>query len=74
MLHQYETTLTPRQYLELLWSQCVNTHSASGRNIPSDLYQEHLNRLCKNSVRGLQNRENYYEDWENIGNTGSSSW
>lgn len=54
MLYQYEYTLTPRQSQELLWSRFVSTHSAPGRNIPGDLYQEHLNRLCKESVRGLQ--------------------
>ena len=32
----------------------MNTHSAPGRNIPADLHQEHLNRLCKESVRGLR--------------------
>ena len=53
MLCQCEYDLTPRQSQELIWSRFVNTHSAPGRNIPADLHQEHLNRLCKESVRGL---------------------
>ena len=54
MLCQCEYDLTPRQSQELIWCRFVNTHSAPGRNIPADLYQEHLNRLCKESVRGLR--------------------
>ncbi len=54
MLNQYEYMLTPRLSQELLWSRFVNTHSIPGRNIPCDLFQEHLNRVCKEAVRGLR--------------------
>ncbi len=54
MLNQYEYMLTPRLSQELLWSRFVNTHSISGRNIPCDLFQEHLNRVCKEAVQGLR--------------------
>ncbi len=54
MLNQYEYTLTPRLSQELLWNRFINTHSVRGCNILCDLYLEHLNRLCKDSVRNLQ--------------------
>jgi len=31
----------------------VNTVGVKGRNIPLDLHQEHLNRLCKSCVKSL---------------------
>ena len=52
MLHQ-ELTLPPRLANQLLWSRFVNTHGAPGRNIPGDLYMEHLNRVAKDAIRGL---------------------
>ena len=36
-----------------LYSTFVNNKGVRGRNIPLDLYQEHLNRLCKECVKGL---------------------
>ena len=53
MLCQCELKLTPRQSAELLWNRFVNVHGLPGRNISSDLHQEHLNRVCKDAVRGL---------------------
>ena len=54
MLHQYETTLAQRQSQEFLWSRCVNSHSARGCKIPSDLCLEYLNRLCNDCFLGLK--------------------
>jgi len=31
----------------------VNTHGFPGRNIPADLFMEHLNRLCRDAVHHL---------------------
>lgn len=53
LLGQYHFFLSHRQREQLLWSRCVNTHGISGRNIPGDLYLEHLNRLCKSAVSDL---------------------
>ncbi len=53
MLCQYQYKLTPHQAQELIWSRFISTHSAPGRNIPEDLHQEHLNRVCKDAVKGL---------------------
>jgi L1 cell adhesion molecule like protein len=46
--------LPPRQAHQVIWSRFVNTHGNSvGRNIPCDLHNEHLNRLCKVIVQHL---------------------
>ena len=31
----------------------MNVHGLPGRNIPADLHQEHLNRVCKDAMHGL---------------------
>ena len=54
MLNQVEFVLTPRESSELLWNRFVNIHGTEGKNIPCDLHMEHLNRLCKDAVYGLQ--------------------
>ena len=38
---------------QMLWSRFVNTTGGAGHNIPADLHNEHLNKLCKNSVKAL---------------------
>ena len=53
MLCQYKFKLTPRQSAELLYNHFVNVHGLPGMNIPVDLHQEHLNRVCKDAVFGL---------------------
>ena len=53
MLTQHHFTLTPRQAAELQWNRFINVHGILGRNIPCDLHMEHLNRTCKDAVRGL---------------------
>ena len=53
MLCQYHYKLTPRQYAELIWSRFIDVHGLPGRNIPADLHMEHLNRVCKDTIRGL---------------------
>ena len=50
---QYYYELSPQQAEQLLYSRFVNTKGVRGRNIPLDLHQEHLNRLCKDCVKGL---------------------
>ena len=52
-LFQYEYDLPSQQTQRLLYSRFVNTKGARGRNIPFVLHQEHLNRLCKDCVKGL---------------------
>ena len=36
-----------------MYSRFVNTKGVRKQNIPLDLHQEHLNRLCKDCVKGL---------------------
>lgn len=52
-LCQYYYDLPQQQAEQMLYSRFVNTKGVRGRNIPLDLYQEHLNRLCKECVKGL---------------------
>ncbi len=49
--HDY--VLSERQANELIWSRFVNTRGLPGSNIPNGLHCEHLNHLCKNSVKDL---------------------
>lgn len=53
MLYSYYFTLSPRQAHQLLWSRFVNIHGLIGRNIPCDLHMEHLNRVCKDAIKGV---------------------
>ena len=51
LLHRHH--LSERQSAELVWSRFVNTHGRQGKNIPCDLYLEHLDRRLKISLRNL---------------------
>ena len=53
VLAQYHFFLTQRQASQLIWSRCINTHGIPARNIPCDLFMEHLNRVCKDAVMML---------------------
>ena len=53
MLSDHQFNLTPTQAAELQWNRFINVHGILGRNIPCDLHIEHLNRTCKDAVRGL---------------------
>ncbi len=53
MLYQIEFALTPRQVQQLMWSRTINYVSLPGHNVPCDLHLEHLNRLCKDLIKGL---------------------
>jgi len=46
--------LSPRQVCEIKWSRTVNTTGRIDRNIPVDLYMEHLNRRLKIIMRNLE--------------------
>ena len=51
LLHQHQYELPPREAEKLFWCCFVNTHVLPGRNIPNDLYLEHLNRMCKEAIK-----------------------
>ena len=53
ILCQCKFKLAPRQSAELLYNHFVNVHGLPGMNIPADLHQEYLNRVCKDVVFGL---------------------
>ena len=53
ILLQHEFILPPRLSEQLLYSRFVNTAGLPGKNIAADLHLEHLNRLCKDSIKNL---------------------
>lgn len=53
LLAQHDFLFSNRQKQQLLWGRFVNVHGLPARNIPSDLYMEHLNRVLKEAVKGL---------------------
>ena len=48
MLYSHAFLFSPRQAAQFLWCRFVN-----GKNIAMDLHMEHLNRVCKDALRGL---------------------
>ena len=53
LLAQEKFLLSPRMAMQLKWSRTINVHGRPGKNIPADLHMEHLNRECKDALRGL---------------------
>lgn len=46
-------TLRPSLVHQLTWGRFINTHGGAGRNIPRDLFNEHINRLFKDAVQRM---------------------
>ncbi len=46
-------TLSPSLVHQLTWGRFINMHGGRGRNIPCDLYNEHVNRLFKDAVKRM---------------------
>ena len=53
ILAQHRFISSPHLSYQLQWSRFINTHGKQGKNIPSDLHMEHMNRIIKNTVKGL---------------------
>ncbi len=58
MIFKHHFVFSPRMSQQLLYSRFVNTSGTVGGNIPGDLHNEHLNRLCKEAVKGLGPNKN----------------
>lgn len=52
---QHDFIFTPRTKQQLIWERTVhvNVHGRPGKDIPCDLYMEHLNRECKGTIGSL---------------------
>ena len=50
LVRQDQYRLLPRLSVELLWSRFINIHGLPGRNIPTDMHMEHLNRVAKEAI------------------------
>ena len=53
LLAQYHFCFSKRQAHQLVWGRFVNMHGLPAHNVPCDLYMEHLNRICKDAMKGL---------------------
>ena len=53
LLLQYYYKFSEREKSELLWNRCVNTKGRPGKNMPCDLFMEHLNRRLKCVIRSM---------------------
>ena len=47
---QVKSMLSPQLAHEVMWHRFVNTRGGPGRNIPCDLYNEHVNKLLKEII------------------------
>ena len=47
---QVKSVLSPQLAHHVKWDRFVNTHGGAGRNIPCDLYNEHVNKLLKHII------------------------
>ena len=50
---QTRATLSPNAAHQVMWHGFVNSKGGMGRNIPCDLYNEHVNRLVKYIVQNM---------------------
>ncbi len=53
LLSQYSLLFTPRMAAQLKWNRTINIHGIQGKNVPSDLHMEHLNKHCKTAIAGM---------------------
>ena len=50
---QVKSMLSPQLAHEVMWHRFVNTRGGVGRNIPCDLYNEHVNKLLKEIIANM---------------------
>ena len=50
LISSIKAAASPRIAHELLWCRVVNTQGGAGKNIPVDLFLEHLNRTSVRST------------------------
>ena len=53
LITQHDYLLPQRMAQQVIWSCFVNIRCVPGGNIPADLHNEHLNKICKDAVRAL---------------------
>ena len=50
---QIKATLSPNAAHQVVWHRFVNSRGGIGKNIPCDLYNEHVNRLVKRIIQNM---------------------
>ena len=53
LILQVDYFLSPREAAQVKWCRCINNTNLPGRNIPMDLYLEHLNKRLKTALRNV---------------------
>ena len=53
LILQVNYLLSPREAAQVKWCRCINNTNQPERNIPMDLYLEHLNRHLKTTLRNV---------------------
>lgn len=53
VLLQNSITLSPNAAHQVMWHRFVNSKGGMGKNIPCDLYNEHVNRLVKYIIQNM---------------------
>ena len=50
---QVKSSLSPSLSCQIVWDRFVNSHGGIGRNIPCDLYNEHIVKLIKDIIANM---------------------
>ena len=50
---QVKAVLSPHLAHHIMWDRYINTRGGIGRNIPCDLYNEHVNKLLKHIISNM---------------------
>ena len=53
LLAQHDFIFSERLKQQLIYERTINTHGHPSKNIPCDLFMEHLNRECKEAIGSL---------------------
>ena len=53
LILQVDHLLSQREAAQVKWCRCINNTNLPGRNIPMDLYLEHLNKRLKTALRNV---------------------
>ena len=48
-----KAVLSPHLAYHILWDRFINTKGGMGKNIPCDLYNEHVNKLLKEVIANM---------------------
>lgn len=50
---QVSAVLSPHLAMHIKWDRFINTRGGMGRNIPCDMFNEHINKLLKHVIASM---------------------